>query len=741
MRLSELSVKRPVAATMILVALVILGGVSLFKLPVELFPRMTFPLAAVTVESPGTGPDVLERMVTRPLEEILGTTNNVKNISSVTRSGGAMVLVEFDWGTDMDYATLQMREKIDFVRHRLPEGTSRPIVLRFDPNLLPVLQLGMTGGRDLHELNDLATDTVKRRLERVEGVAAVQVTGGTERIVSVTVDPFALQQRGLTLAQLSQMLAGENLTLSAGTVREAGRDMSVLIEGTLASLDDIRHLPMTSPQGNRFHLEDVATVEEVTQSAGHVSRMNGKPSVSLSIQKLSDANTVQVSGAVQDALDDLRNELPKNVKVASMFDLATFIKQSISTLTRDLMLGGVFAILILYVFLRSWRSTMVLSLSIPVSIIATFIMVYFAGQSVNMLTMGGLALGVGAMVDTAVVILENIFRHRQMGRPLYEAVLEGSSEVSLAVTAAAFASVVVFAPIIFVQGLAAQLFRPLALTVTFSHLASLFSALLLVPMFAYYFLRKDKAVRAHEDVPAESVPAATEADTERKEKESLGRLSSLYERLLNWAIHHRKTVYAVTVLLLALSAAAYPFVGKEFLPKGDQGTIQITLDLPPGSPVAKTSEKVERAEKLIRQSKEVETVFVTIGGGNAYNPTVGVQTHRATLNVQLVNKTDRDRSTDTVADEIRTRLRDLPGARINVQATGDQFSGGGRPIQIRLRGDDPQKLHELAQQTITELRKVEGVREPGLGREQTTQEVHLTVNREKALSYGLSNAQ
>lgn len=746
MRLSELSVKRPVAATMIIVALVILGGVSLFKLPVELFPRMTFPLAAVTVESPGTGPHVLEQMVTRPLEEILGTANNVKNVSSVTRNGGAMILVEFNWGTDMDYATLQMREKIDFVRRHLPSGTEQPVVLRFDPNLLPVLQLGMTGGRDLQELDELAEETVKRRLERIEGIAAVQVTGGPERVVSVTVDPFALQQRGLTLDQLSQLLMADNLTLSAGNVREGGRDMAVLIQGTFQSLDDIRNLPLASPQGNRFHLRDVATVEEVTQQAGHVSRMNGEPSVSLAIQKLSDANTVQVSNAVHDALEDLGKTLPSNVKISPMFDQAQFIKQSIRTLTRDLLIGGAFAVLVLYVFLRSWRSTLVLSLSIPVSIIATFIMVYFAGQSVNMLTMGGLALGVGAMVDTAVVILENIFRHRQMGRPLYEAVLEGSSEVSLAVTAAAFASVVVFAPIIFVSGLAAQLFRPLALTVTFSHLASLFSALLLVPMFAYYFLRNDKAIRHVPDLPASKNASkdgklTTEAPEASEQAESLGRLSLLYGKLLHWAVHHRKTVCTLTLLLLALSAAAYPFVGKEFLPKGDQGMIQVNLDLAPGTPLEKTEEKVERAESAIRKSAEVETVFVTIGGGNAYNPTVGVQSHRASLNVQLAARENRTRHTDTVADEIRTRLQDIPGANIHVQATGDQFGGGGRPIQIRLRGDDPGVLQDLAQNVIAQIKQVDGVREPGLGREQTTQEVHIRVDREQALSYGLTNAQ
>lgn len=726
MNLSQLSVKRPVAATMIIVALVILGTVSLFRLPLELFPRMTFPLAAVTVQSPGTAPEVLEQMVTRPLEEILGTTNNVTNISSVTRSGGTMVLVEFNWGTDMDYATLQMREKIDYIRNSLPEGTQSPVVLRFDPNLLPVLQIGMTGGRDLAELEQLANDVVKNRIARVEGVAAVQLSGGSTQEVRVTVNPFELQARGLSLEQLRQILATENMTVSGGTIREAGRDMALLIRGDFPNLEALRSLPLASPQGSRFHLRDVATVELASEPSGQIARMNGRPSVALSIQKLSDANTVRVSNGVQDAIEQLRKELPKNVELTPLFDQATFIKQSVITLSRDLILGGVFAVLVLYLFLRSWRSTLVISLAIPISIIATFVMVYFAGQSVNMLTMGGLALGVGAMVDTAVVILENIFRHRQLGRPLYEAVLEGSSEVSLAVTSAAFASVVVFAPIIFVSGLAAQLIRPLALTVTFSHLASLFSALLLVPMFACYFLRKEKTIMA---------PSAGD------EHEALGRLSLWYERLLRWSLAHRGAVLLTTLVLLVLTAGSYPFIGKEFLPKGDQGIIAVTVNLAPGTPIEKTNQRVAEIEQRIDKVPEVDTVFTTIGGGNLYNPTAGIQTHKAVLNIQLVARSQRDRTTTAVADEVRSHLQNIPGARINVQVSGDQFSGTGMPIQIRLRGENADTLRRLALQTASEISKVEGVREASAQKEQLTQQAQVTVDREKALNSGLGNAQ
>jgi HAE1 family hydrophobic/amphiphilic exporter-1 len=731
MRLSELSVKRPVAAAMIIVALVILGGVSLFRLPVELFPRMTFPLAAVTVQSPGTGPEVIETMITRPLEEILGTANGVKNISSTTRNGGTMVLVEFDWGTNMDFATLQMREKVDYIKQNLPEGTQAPVVIRFDPNLLPVVQLGMTGGKDLQELGKLANETVKRSLSRVEGVAAVQISGGAEREVRITVHPYDLQARGLTLEQLRLLLASENLTLSGGLVREAERDMAVVIHGDFPDIESIRNLPLASPQGNRFHLRDVADVEESLQDQTQISRMNGQQSVAISIQKLSDANTVQVSNGLQQALTDLKNVLPANVQITPLFDQATFIRQSIRTLSRDMLLGGVFAVLILYVFLRSWRSTLVISLAIPVSIIATFIMVYFAGQSVNMLTMGGLALGVGAMVDTAVVILENIFRHRQMGRPLYEAVLEGSSEVTLAVTSAAFASVVVFAPIIFVSGLAAQLFRPLALTVTFSHLASLFSALLLVPMFAYYFLRGEKT----------TLPTVS-PEQDAEQKESLGRLSLWYGSLLHWALNHRKTVYLTTLLLLALTAAAYPLIGQEFLPKGDQGVIQVTMTLSPGTPIEKTGQRVSEIEQKIGATPELDKTFVTIGGGNLYNPTAGTQSHKAVLNLQLKDRSARTRTTVQVADELRSQLTNIPDARVNVQVSGDQLTGGaGMPIQVRLRGDEPDILRGLAEHATQLISKVEGVREAAAERERLTQEIVVAVDREKARDYGLGNAQ
>jgi len=734
MKITDFSVRRPVTICMIVLCVILLGGVSLTRLSVDLFPDIKFPIAVAITEYPGAGPQEVESTVTKPLEEILGTVQNVDKIQSTTSAGSSTVVVWFKWGTDMDFATLQMREKVDLIKSFLPDEVSTPMVVKMDPSMMPVVQLGLSGGKDLADLKEVAED-IKPKLERLEGVASVAITGGYNREIQVIADPVKLEAYGIGLAQISQALKTENMNISSGIVTEGNKELYVRTMGEYTSLDDIKKVHIPLPGGGTVFLRDVAEVKDTSSEERQITRMNGEPSVGVHILKQSKANTVKVSDAVNKELQKISQEIPGGIQVAPVFDQAKFIKQSIGRVAQNAWIGGVLAVIVLFLFLRNFRSTLIIGIAIPIAIIGTFTLLYLNGLTLNMMSLGGLALGIGMMVDSSIVILENIFRYREEGHSRVEAAINGADEVATAVMASTLTSIAVFLPIVYVEGMAAQLFKELALTVSFALGASLLVALTLVPMLSSKLL-----------VVTNGLNGNGKNSILKKASQSvagfLSWLDRVYGRILVWALGHRKTVVAGVFLILAGSFALVPLVGMEFIPSMDSGELAINVELDKGTVLEETNKVTGEIESVLGEIKEVETIFASVGAqGNQMGPQ-NATPEVAQIMVVLVPKTQRTRSSDEIADDIRVKLKGISGADIQVSASdGGGSPSSGSPVSISIQGDELDVLKEVAEEVVDIVKEVPGTREVESSFTEGRPEMRLIVNRDKASIYGLSVAQ
>ncbi|KKM09670.1 multidrug ABC transporter [Clostridiales bacterium PH28_bin88] len=737
MNLAKLSVNRPITIIMVVLIVLMLGAVSLQKLTIDLFPELNMPVAVVMTDYPGAGPQEIENLVTRPIEEIMGTVNNVKNIESVSMVGTSMVVAEFEWGTDMNFATLQMREKIDLIKSYFPGEVKSPMVVKMDPGLMPVLQLGLTGNLSLAELKSLAEDVIQPRLERVEGVASVAVRGGVTPEIQVVVSPEKLAAYHLSITQVVQALQMENMDTSGGEVKKGDQQFLVRVTGRFQDPAQVGETVILTPEGTAVKVKDIAEVKEGHSDTAQITRVNGESSVALHIRKQSGANTVAVVRAVRKAIKEMQDQLPGDLKINSNYDQAVFIEQAIGSVAQNIILGGMLAMLVLYMFLRSIRSTLVIALSMPISIIATFVMVYFGKLNLNMMTLGGLALGVGMMVDNSIVILENIFRHRQEGLDAREASTFGADEVTNAIVASTLTTIAVFLPIVFVQGMASQLFRPLALTVSFSLFASLMVALTLVPMLSSQMLQ-GIAINGNGE----------NGDWRRRAFRLTGRwlanLDELYRRTLVWSLSHRWWVVALVTVLLVGSLALLPLVGMEFIPPMDQGMLTVDIQLAKGTSLEKTNEVANQVESIIADQPEVDGIFTTVGSatGDWGGFDIG-DSENAHIDVMLKSKKLIRQTPLQIVEAIRDRVKHIPGAEITVaeQDATSQMGVFTSPIEVAIRGDDMEVLAQLAEMAKVRVAKVPGTREVKTSLEEGRPEVRVTVDRDRAALYGISAAQ
>ncbi len=732
---------------MLVAAVIVLGMVSLSRLHLDLYPDMKLPVAGVIVSYPGAGPEEVESHVTRPIEEMVGTVANIKDTYSTTRAGSAVIVCHFNWGTDMDFASLQLREKVDMVKKALPEDVETPMVVKMDPAMLPVLQIGMTGPQDLAELKTLAEDEFKDTLERIPGAASVVVTGGLVREVQVTVDPLKMQSYGVTLGQVTQVLRSDNFNLPGGDITEAQKVLFIRNLGQFQNLEEIRNLPLATATGGIVYLRDVAEVSDGFKDVTQITRMNGKPSVGIHILKQSDANTVQVADAIKKEIKNIEQRLPQDIQVAYVFDQSDFIKQSLGSVKDSALWGALLAMLVIFVFMRNMRSTIIISTAIPLSIIATFTLMYFSGISFNLVSMGGLALGIGRMVDDAIVVLESIYRYRQRGYSLYESARQGAAEVGNAVMAATFTTIAVFLPIVFVEGISAEIFKDMALTVSFAIFSSLLVALTLVPMLASKMLKVE--------VIAEDVENKQDDKSSLPRKGQLQRmlarwgmwidsLNGIYLRILKWSLNHRKTVVIGTIICLVLSVGLVPLIGAEFLPAMDSGEISIDIKMDKGTVLEKTNDLVQKIEDSVNTIPEVKTTFTSVGpSGNMMVETGVAQPDIAILRITLVPRTERVKTVNQIADEIREDLRHLPGTEIKVSAIDPTMTGmsSSTPISISIKGDNLHTLKNLAEQVAEQARKVEGTREIDTSLSSGSPEIQIRVNRQLAATYGLTASQ
>lgn len=628
-------------------------------------------------------------------------------------------MVEFEWGTDMDFAVLDLRQQIDLISGFLPDEAEDTLIFKFDPAMFPILSYGITGEQNLADLKTEVEDNIVPRLERLPGVAQVNLDGGLTREILVSLEGDKLYNYGIDFSTVNGILAQENVNVSAGEIQRGDRNLLIRTMGKFNSIDDIRNINIPAGNGNTVKLSDLGSIQDTYAERSTISRVNGNSSIGLSIQKQTDANTVQAANAVKAEIEKIQNEYD-DLNIITAMDQSDFIEKAIESVQRNAVIGGLLAVLILFIFLRNIRSTIVIGTAIPVSIIATFVLMFFADLNINIISLGGLALGVGMLVDNAIVVLENIYRYRSMGVGKIEAVKEGSSEVGMAITASTLTTIVVFLPVFFVEGIAARLFKELALTVSFSLFASLAVALTLIPMLASTFLK------------------VSQKDLDRESKQ--GFVTRNYKRMLAFSLNHRWIIVLILVVLLAGSIALVPGIGTEFLPESDQGMFTISYDLPASTILAESDNVAQYTEDVLASIPEVKTVFSSVGSADM----MGTSTSSDSGNITVLMKDldERDRSTDQIMEEVRQRLS-LPDVnfQVSTQTGFGGGGGGGKPINIKLKGNDFAVLEEYTTLAREEMENIEGLRDISDSFDEGRPELRIQLNRSLMSQFGLNARQ
>ncbi|WP_028548810.1 efflux RND transporter permease subunit [Paenibacillus sp. UNC451MF] len=734
MNLANFSVNRPVTILMIMIALTILGSIAAPLLPVDLYPNMEIPTATVSVSWPGASPGQVENQVTKRVEASMATIANVSSVTSNSRTGSSNVTIQFNFGTDISEATLAMRDRLDRVRRQLPADADAPVVSKADPNSSPILSLSLYGKDiDLITLRDLADNVVSPAVQRVEGVASVGVSGGRVRQIQLLVDQNKLTQYGITFNQVTQALSNDNQSMDAGLVYKGDQLVPLRISGEFKSTSEIEKVRVQLSRGQSLELGELGKIIDTYQDITYDSRRNGEQSVGISVLKQSDGNTVKVADNIRAAMSDIQSKLPEGVKLAVLNDSSKFIKSSINTVIEHTLLGAVFSIIILMLFLNSIRATLIIGVVIPISVISTFSMMYFSHQTINTITLGGLALGLGSLVDFAVVVLESIYRKKEEGLSPTEAAKQGTAEVGTAVLASALAQIAVFAPTVFINGMIKNFFVPMALTVSFSHIAALFAAITLVPMLAAKILTK------HHD---ESLPEGRSYNPAVWFGRGMNRFTGGYIGMLRWSLSHRWVIILVTVGMLGGSVYLAKFVGSEMMPKSDEGQLNINISLGQGTKFEITNALTTKIEEQIKDIEDIETIFTTVGsaGGGAFQSS---STNSANISVTLKPLEERKLKTEQIVEQIRNMTQGNPGAQISVNSRSSVRlpglgGGGGADITVNLNGPDMAVLSKLGDMVAEELRGIPTLRSVQNTLERSIPAYDMTIDRDAAAYYGIS---
>ncbi|MFS8501071.1 MAG: efflux RND transporter permease subunit [Caldicoprobacter sp.] len=723
MNIAGLSIRRPVTTVMVVLIVFILGFVSLSRLNVDLLPSINLPVMVVSVQYSGAGPEEVENIVTRNIESVLATVSNLESMRSISSEGSLLVILQFTQGTDMDVAALEVREKLDMIRGVLPDGVSDPIVLKLDPNMLPIMSFAVSQeGKTDQELQVWVEDVLKPRIERIEGVASVSILGAKQTEVKVIVDPEKLMSYGLSMDLVVSALRAGNLNLPGGVVQDGQYDLLVRVSGQFTNLDELLNVPVMSSTGTTYLLRDLARVEKGVKDDRQYSRVNQHDSLSISIYKESTANTVRVAEKVNRELESIRKSYP-DISVMTIVDQSKFIKSSISAVTSNAYIGAVLAIAILLIFLKNITPTLIIAVSIPFSVISTFVLMYFSGITLNIISLGGLALGVGMMVDNSIVTLENIYRMREQGLNPIDAAEKGTNEITMAIVASTLTTVCVFLPIVFTQGMTAEIFRELSITVTFSLLASLGVALTFVPMLASKLVTRQGF---------------------SKKNVTVERVTEKYRRMLEWSLEHRKTIVLITAVVFGMSIVLLPLVGVEYFPTVDQGQIEIEVSLPKGSSFSETLEAVQKVEKIVSEIPEVEMVWASIGGQQLGMIMGGSARDQGSITAVLKPLGQRNRTTQQVGEEIRQKVKEIAGCQIQVNASGGFAGLGlgimGASISISIKGQDLSVLKKIADDVVEIVSNVPGTREVRSSFEEGRPELRIVIDRQRASQYGLNVA-
>ena len=732
MKLSDIAVNRPVTTVVVFIAIVVLGVYSLGRLAIDLIPDISFPVIYVWSEYPGVAPEEVEENLTKVLENSVAAASNVKKITSKSQEGSSSITIEYEWGTDMSEAAAELREKLDVVRDFLPDEASEPLIFKFDPSQIPVMILVVEGERSMKSLRYRAETDIKRNLEQIDGVANVMIWGGQERQVQVDLDRTLLASYNLTVDKVIDIIQLEHMNISGGTVDEGDTTLSLRTVGKFGSIEEIENMVVLNQNGIPVYLRDVAVVVDGSVDERMDAKVGGKDGIIMVIQRQSGTNTVKIAGRIEDKLEALERSMPKDMVIKKFYSPADFIVESINTVWQVALIGGVFAVLVLFIFLRNIPTTLVISVSIPLSIITTFIFMYFFDLTINMMSLGGLALGIGMLVDNSIVVLENIFRYREFGSKPKEASKLGAHEMSKAIIASTLTTITVFLPLVlFIKGLASELFRDLAFTVTFSLLSSLLVALTIIPMLTS---------RVRKVALKKSASSLRDIESEIQERGRVLRwLDGVYSEVLGWALRRKWVFLGLVFLLLAGSVLAVRVLSVEFIPQSDESFIQMVIRTPIGTRLDTTRRVVNDIYAFIEEEvPERDVVFYQVGRTGEM---AGIAApDRAELWMTLVDPEERDRSDRDIIDILRKEVKQMPGVSA-------RFSTGGGPggdtgnLSVAVRGYDLGQGIELAKQVKEIMEPIGNVNDVRISREEGLPELRILVDRERAAQFGIRTAQ
>lgn len=767
MNIARWSVTKPVAVTMRILALVLLGAVCFTRLPVDLLPNVSLPTVVVNTDWPNVAAEEIEAQVTRPLERAVSSVPGLYEVSSSTSEGTSSVRIQLQWGTDVGQAAVDILQLVQRARRSFPTDPTlqNPVVFKFDPSQSPILVYGVSGDPDTIKLRTLLDNQIAPMIESANGVAAVNVTGGEQRNIVVEVNPDKLRARGLTLKQVSDAIARENLNIPAGIAKQSETEFIVRSTGLFTNLDEMKDVPVTTVGGRVVTIGDIAVIRDGSPEQRIFTRLNGEPAVGILIVRQSNANTIATAEDVKKRIEEVKALYP-NLEFRLSYDQSTFIENSVDRVKEDGLIGGALAVLILLFFLRNVRSTIVVALSIPISVISTFALLYMCGFTLNTMSLSGLALAIGLIVDDAVVVLENIFRHIERdGKSAPDASVTGAQEIMSAVVASTVTIMIVFLPLLLIKGQAGQMFTQLALVVIFSIAVSLLDATTVVPMLASRLIKAEDyahgegghGAAANPPGPAGSEHGPARSGAEHPAPSSQKRRSILqkffdwagerfdaldngYRNALAWSLKHRWWVVGGAFAACGASFLLVPLIGVEMLPATDSGDFQFNMKMPIGTSLTQTDAAMKQAERILLDNPNVATVFSAAGTQLSVRGASTISRPNQGAAIVKLKEDRKDKTADVIAD-LRKKLSVLPGAKatlLQFDFVSQILTGGNQNVEIDVFGEDLSELYRLGQEGIGKIRDVPGLENVDVNWQDTTPEIQWKVDRQKASQLGLS---
>lgn len=733
MSIYSTSVKRPVTTILIFVGLMVMGLYSLVQLPVDLYPEMELPFVVVYTTYPGASAADIESNVTRPLEDVLNSVSKLKEMTSTSSDGSSVIFMQFDYGTNLDEASNDIRSNLNFIERYLPAGSERPTIMKFSTNMMPVIFYTITADESYAGLEKILDEKIVNPLNRIEGVGSVSLAGVPGRKIYVDVDPLKMEAYNLTVEQIGNVISAENMNMPAGYIEMGKTDYPLRIQGEFPESDMLKNLVISNYNGHAVYLRDIAVVRDTVRESKLDTRVNGERGMVMYVQKQSGGNTVRVTEEVDENLQSLMKDLPQDVKIQKLFDSATFIKDSINNLSETLMYAAIFVILVVLFFLGRWRATFIIILTIPISLIVAFIYLFVTDASINIISLTSLSIAIGMVVDDAIVVLENITKHIERGSRPREAAIYATNEVWLAVIVTTLTVVAVFFPLTFVKGLTGVLFKQLGMIVTITIVTSVFAAITLTPtlsalMLKWYPIKKDASFWTYDG----SI------------RKGLDKFDHFYERTLRWALHHKTVVTLAAVVVFILSMSLFGIIDTEFFPQADESRISATVELQTGTRVEETVRTADRITNLIKTKyPEVNIIESSAGvddqGGFASIFSAG-GTHSISYGLSLVDVEERDRSVFDIVEEMRGDLSVMPEVINFTLSTTDNMGFGGNVVDVEVYGYDIATTNIVAEELAERIRKIEGAKDVTISRDKSKPELQIIFDQNKMSASGLNTA-